>query len=985
MSKLGNSILFFNESRGFNFDIIKNLLKPINYFNIKEINDLASYNKVLKQSDIDIVILYSNSINIKFVNAIVKNFNKVPHILITEKNFELRAVELLEKGLKDYLISDNLIRLIPILNREMQVNLKAIKTKQIVEGDMNDEFFFKSYIDQLPLATIFWDLDFKVTYWSKSAVRLFGYSAKEAMGKTPNELTVVKSIENQTKEILNDILQQSGESENINETLTKSGKTFTCHWYNAPLRNKNDKIIGIISTAEDISEQRLVRNNILKDEYFLKQAQKLSEVYNIEISLNENKVFLDENFIKISGLKPKQYYSSDYLFKHLIHPKDKLVLLKAFSGAVKNRTKLIVDFRVKFANNKSRWINILVDNFSYKFNNKKSLLGTFIDVTDRKEELIKLQEQNNKLDLTVNVVQLGFLDFDLKTNTIKTSGNTNKIFGFDEHKNIFGFNEIIAKIHPDDVEKVKKALNLSIAKNKLYKINYRLLTDSGEVKWVNALGKLEYDKENKPVKLLGIVRDITVQVTRERRLLQHSLILNQISSLVLVMNKETDFIFVSPSIIKLTGYSIEEVLGQGWWQKSFISEIDRKKSKDFFIDISKNPKEINKLVQERRVLCKDFTTKWFSFKFSKGMENSVIVLAQDISKEKEKELLVTKLFKAIENSPTMVLITDIKGNIEFVNPKFEKITGYKLKEIRGLNPSLLKTDYTSESEYNKLWDTITKGNTWHGEFKNRKKNGDIYWEDATITPVKDSEGTITNYIALKEDITEKKQAEKRLLNALFEAQENEKQKFGEELHDSLSQILSAMSFYLEAVLSPRNSRDHLKVDYLEKVKKLSEQALRESRHISHGLMSKQLISGGLIEAVKEICKNYNVSKKIKFKFEHTRFKEENLSLPQKQNIFRIIQEISTNTVRHSQATQAVIKITVIREKWFVLEMTDNGVGINKEKLDDNAKCFGLKNIEQRVKLLNGSVNRESGQNKGTSYHIKIPLALDLIKPEIIKT
>jgi len=980
MSKTKNSILFFNDSK--NFDNIKKLLKSKNQFNIIEVNDLGSYNRAVTKDNNAIVLLYSNFINLKFVNTIIKNFNKVPHILITEKDFELRAVNLLDKGLKDYLISDNLIRLVPAINREIQINSKIEKTNQIVENNIYNEIFFKSYINQFPSATIFWDLDFKVKYWSKSAEVLFGYSVNEAKGKTPNELTVVRGSEKKAKDYLKDILNQAGISENINETKTKSGETFICHWYNVKIKDVNGNAIGIISTAEDISEQRYLKNSNLRGEYFLKQSQKLSEVYNIEISLNENKIFLDENFIKISGLKPKQYYSSDYLFKYLIQPEDKPKLLKAFTGAVKNKTKLAFDFRVKYLNNENHWVNLLVDVFNYKFDNKKSLLGTFIDVTERKEELIKLKEQNNKLDLTVNLVHLGFLDFDIKTNIVKTSGNANKIFSLEENKSIFNLDDILAKVHPNDIEKVEKALNLSITKNKHYKINHRLLTDSGKIKWVNNLGRLEYDKEKTPIKLLIITRDVTVQIKRERKLLQHSIILNQINSLVLVMNPETDFTFVSPTIQKLTGYSIEEILGQGWWKKSFLSEKDSKDSKKYFTEINGNLKGINKLVQERRVLCKDLTTKWFSFKFSKGMENSLIVLAQDISKEKEKELLLSKLFKAIENSPTMVLITDIKGNIEFVNPKFEKITGYKLKEIQGLNPSFLKTDYTSEKEYRKLWNTITNGKTWHGEFKNRKKNGDILWEDATITAVKDSDGIITNYIALKEDITEKKQAEKRLLNALFEAQENEKQKFGEELHDSLSQILSAMSFYMEAVLSPKNLKDYLKVDYLEKVKKLSQDALRESRHISHGLMSKQLISGGLIEAVKEICNNYNVSKKIKFNFEYTKFKEDDLSLPQKQNIFRIIQEISTNTVRHSRATEAIIKITIIQKTWFILEMNDNGLGIKKELLDDKAKCFGLKNIEQRVKLLNGYIDRESNQNIGTNYHIKIPIALDLINTDL---
>ena len=95
---------------------------------------------------------------------------------------------------------------------------------------------------------------------------------------------------------------------------------------------------------------------------------------------------------------------------------------------------------------------------------------------------------------------------------------------------------------------------------------------NGEIIWVNSLGEVVYDNENKSSRMIGIVRDITKQVTRERRLLQHSLVLNQLNSLVLVLDENTDFTFASSSVVKMTGYSIEEVLGQGWWNLSYISE-----------------------------------------------------------------------------------------------------------------------------------------------------------------------------------------------------------------------------------------------------------------------------------------------------------------------------------------------------------------------------------------------------------------------------
>jgi len=324
------------------------------------------------------------------------------------------------------------------------------------------------------------------------------------------------------------------------------------------------------------------------------------------------------------------------------------------------------------------------------------------------------------------------------------------------------------------------------------------------------------------------------------------------------------------------------------------------------------------------------------------------------------------------------VITDIKGDIEYVNAKFEEVTGYAKEEVLGKNPRILKTSYTSKEVYTKMWQTILMGEIWHGELKNKKKNGDLFWENVTITPVKNEEGIVTNFIALKEDITEKKAQEKRFLYALFEAQENEKLKFGEELHDSLSQILSAMSFYLDACLNPNNTKTDLKLGYLEKVKELSTDALRESRHISHGLMSKQLLLGGLVSAVNEICENYNVSRDIKFTFNNNGYNEGILPAQSIQNIYRIIQEITTNIIRHAAASKATIKFTVKDKKWFILEIEDNGIGIDSKKVTDKSKSFGLKNIQQRVTLLNGNIKRKSELNKGTKYIIKIPLVLEIL-------
>ncbi|MFQ5687443.1 MAG: PAS domain S-box protein, partial [Candidatus Scalindua sp.] len=118
-----------------------------------------------------------------------------------------------------------------------------------------------------------------------------------------------------------------------------------------------------------------------------------------------------------------------------------------------------------------------------------------------------------------------------------------------------------------------------------------------------------------------------------------------------------------------------------------------------------------------------------------------------------------KLHRAIEHSPSTVIITDIEGKIEYVNPRFSDLTGYSAEEAIGKNPRILSSGKQTQGFYRELWNTITSGNEWHGEFCNKKKNGELYWELTSISPVKGEKGVITNYVAVKEDITGRRQME----------------------------------------------------------------------------------------------------------------------------------------------------------------------------------------------------------------------------------
>jgi len=142
-----------------------------------------------------------------------------------------------------------------------------------------------------------------------------------------------------------------------------------------------------------------------------------------------------------------------------------------------------------------------------------------------------------------------------------------------------------------------------------------------------------------------------------------------------------------------------------------------------------------------------------------GRRLGAVVVEHDVTERRRAGEAMRRIMVAVEQSPITVVITDAQGNIEYVNPTFSQLTGYSAAEVIGRNPRILNAGEAPAESYRKLWATILAGETWKGEFHNRKKNGELFWEAATIAPIRDSEGRITSFVALKEDITEAKRNE----------------------------------------------------------------------------------------------------------------------------------------------------------------------------------------------------------------------------------
>ncbi len=153
---------------------------------------------------------------------------------------------------------------------------------------------------------------------------------------------------------------------------------------------------------------------------------------------------------------------------------------------------------------------------------------------------------------------------------------------------------------------------------------------------------------------------------------------------------------------------------------------------------------------------------FFDLRIAKLDDTSVLAIIRDVTQKQKSDLQLKKISQAIRQSSSTVVITDTDARIEYVNPKFTELTGYCSDEVMGENPRILQSGRTPEHVYRELWDTVTSGVEWHGTFWNKKKNGDLYCEAASIAPVKDSDGRIISYIAVKEDITGRVKAEDAL-------------------------------------------------------------------------------------------------------------------------------------------------------------------------------------------------------------------------------
>ena len=317
-------------------------------------------------------------------------------------------------------------------------------------------------------------------------------------------------------------------------------------------------------------------------------------------------------------------------------------------------------------------------------------------------------------------------------------------------------------IHPDDLPMVLGTF-VSRLKGQRQQVEFRVRDKNGDTRYVRSSSHA-IEQEGLSIGISGALYDITqwklAEIALHRSEERYRNIIDGIDDGYYETDLAGKITFFNDRIPVIYGYPAEEILGKSY--RDFTDEHSAQMVYDMCHEVFLGNR--SSTILDWEIIRKDGRMA--------SIENSISLLhdqdgrptgfhgiVRDITQRRLALQEHRKLSRALEQSPVSVVITNVLGNIEYVNPKFTTLTGYTFDEIRGQNPRILKSGETPAEEYRRLWQTIGSGQEWRGEFHNKRKDGMLFWERASISPIFDDSGTITHFLAVKEDITAHKQME----------------------------------------------------------------------------------------------------------------------------------------------------------------------------------------------------------------------------------
>ncbi len=343
------------------------------------------------------------------------------------------------------------------------------------------------------------------------------------------------------------------------------------------------------------------------------------------------------------------------------------------------------------------------------------------------------------------------------------------------------------------------------------------------------------------------------------------------------------------------------------------------------------------------------------------------------------------------DASAIVAITDKKGDIIYANDRFCEISKYSREELLGQNHRIVNSGYHSKEFFRDMWVTIASGKVWRNEIRNRAKDGSFYWVDTTIVPFLNELGKPYQYVSIRYEITRRKQLEedlKALPQRIIQAQEAERERIAQEIHDDQGQALATLKILIQSAFfdlaQAPDSKGYKKTR--NKIVRYLDTIIEKSRSLASSLRPSTLEVLGLIPAVKVLIRDLKYKKDLKVKFSYDPLDEVAFE-GEVINLFRIIQESLTNVLKHSQASRVDIRMRIM-DGFLTVTIRDDGRGFSSKNgrpagasaagrrrsaAPPAAAGLGLSTMRERATLLKGELFIEAQPDRGTVVNIKVPI------------
>ncbi|WP_049756616.1 PAS domain S-box protein [Chloroherpeton thalassium] len=396
------------------------------------------------------------------------------------------------------------------------------------------------------------------------------------------------------------------------------------------------------------------------------------------------------------------------------------------------------------------------------------VLGIGIDISERLQAEFALKASEERFRGFFENSPIGIFQSSFEGKLIHINPALAKMIGYDSVKEAMDHVTNFGAQFYDKLETRKKIVAITLKSDDFQFFDLVFRKKENEKRYGKLFIRAVRDDKGRPKYIEGLIEDNTdrriAEEELEKTINQFQRLADNVPGMIYqylhTVDGKSEFTYISPhskDIYELESYEI-------------IADMDHffqlHHPHDFHLicDIAKvsdpNSKPWN---WEGRIITPSGKTKWIQGRaHPEILSNGDILwdgLVTDITERKAYEEKIKQLSTAVEQSANAIMITNAAGEIEYVNPCFERVTGYTAKEAIGQNPRILKSDLHNQEYYASIWSQILLGKNWTGEFQNKRKNGELYWESATISPIKDETGKITHFIAIKEDITHRKEAE----------------------------------------------------------------------------------------------------------------------------------------------------------------------------------------------------------------------------------